>query len=1439
VTGATFTGGLLGMSVAGVVDNCFCDTLAAGQTPGYGEQGKSTAEMKTDTTFIHAGWQFMCGTADSTDHWGLDPGGVFNSGYPHLAWQTNGEPANRRPLPPAVGNGTSGNPYQIATIHHLYWIAKDPARWDKHYVQTADINAAATMDLCRGWQPPGINADTAFTGSYDGQGHVIDSLWVNRPLSDLLGLFGYCNANAAIHNLGVVNARIIGKNGVGVLAGMAEYATIGNCHAHGSVTGQQFIGGLIGGAGGAAVRNSYAAVSVQADTFCGGLLGFAAECTVSACYSSGHVNSNAADDGLVGISQECLFTSCFWDVETSGQDSSAGGMGRTTAEMKKLALYASAQWDFVTETMNGTDDTWDIDRTGTVNNGYPFLAWQNGDTLLLGPDNFTRSATAPAAGNGTSGDPYQIAGLENLYWLAASNANWDKHYIQTADINAIATLGWPDSGWAPIGNNVIKFSGMYNGQGHTIEGLSLRRTGTNHQGLFGYTATGAVLESVGVTLANITGSTNVGGLVGNAYEATVRNCYSTGRIAGTAAIGGLLGDAYSTVLTNSYSMAEATGSHQVGGLAGNGYSATISYCFSAGRVAGTSAVGGLLGGAYASTVDSCCWDIETSGQDTSAGGTGKTSAEMKLYETFSRAGWDFMLETANGSADIWGMDYYAHYNHGYPFLAWQTGHPLPRQSAMAPASGAGTEGDPYHIANLDNLYWIAVDPSRWDKHYIQVADINAWDTRYWPDRGWTPIGLNMDTAFTGTYHGQGHVIDSLFIHRAAADFQGLFGLTVGAHISNLGVTNTQITGQNGAGGLAGAVFGTGVSGCYTSGHVTAKAYSGGLAGGVFLCLIDNCYSLAIVTADTGAGGLAGGAETCTLNTCYSAGEVTGSVQVGGLLGYGSGAMANGCFWDRQTSGLDTSAGGTGITTSQMHTLAVLSCAQWDFETETINGTADHWDLDGSGVYNQGYPFLSWQNNGELFLGPGSFPQTAAVPESGDGTSNNPYQIAGLENLYWVAATSSNWDKHFIQTADIDAIATLGWGDTGWTPIGTAAVKFTGTYNGQGYAIDGLSLRRDGTDNQGLFGYTETGATIENLGLTFANIKGGDNVGALIGKSNNATIRACCSAGHVAGENNVGGLTGDLYSAALWNCYSRAEVAGINNTGGLTGNSYNSTIRNCYSAGPVAGETNAGGLVGDAYNSAVDSCFWDTLIAQQSASAGGAGTSTAAMQDPSTFFAAGWDPAVWYMDAGVNGGYPYLQWQDSTGTPVPVVLTAFTASVAGHDLRLAWRTVSETDNYGFEVQRLQLDQANAVWGAVGFVPGMGGGSRTYDYTFTDEDLPVGRYAYQLKQLDVRGAVTYSRQVEVTVAGTPVSIQIQRSFNAYQIPDGIRLMLLAGTPVTVDLYNAVGRRMQTRHYDRLSAGTHDVPLTLSKCPAGIYCYRISTTMGTRTGKLLRRK
>jgi hypothetical protein len=163
---------------------------------------------------------------------------------------------------------------------------------------------------------------------------------------------------------------------------------------------------------------------------------------------------------------------------------------------------------------------------------------------------------------------------------------------------------------------------------------------------------------------NVLGTGAIGGLVGANFSfGLISSCYSSGSVSGTRDVGGLVGANAEAYIANCYSSASASGDNCVGGLVGwNGgswFAGVIANCYSIGSVSGTKGyVGGLVGDSFygLGLVEASFWDIGTSGQLTSAGGTGKTTEEMKTKSTFTDAGWDFV--------EIWGIGE----NQTYPYL---------------------------------------------------------------------------------------------------------------------------------------------------------------------------------------------------------------------------------------------------------------------------------------------------------------------------------------------------------------------------------------------------------------------------------------------------------------------------------------------------------------------------------------------------------------------------------------------------------------------------------------------------------------------------------------------------------------------------------------------------------------------------------------------------
>ncbi|MHC4756641.1 MAG: GLUG motif-containing protein, partial [Planctomycetota bacterium] len=424
---------------------------------------------------------------------------------------------------------------------------------------------------------------------------------------------------------------VSGNYSVGGLAGHVNIL-ITNCYATGSVLGDERVGGLAGY--GNKITNCYAMGSVSGDKIVGGLVGYH-DAFITNCYSIGRVTGSTDVGGLVGHNSwrsRGIFNS-FWDTQTSGrynmcgsQDPEGAGCdntkGKTTAEMKMESTFFG-WW---------SGSVWTIDEGAD----YPRLALENIPGRII---------TNPYwVGSGTEEDPYLIytAGQLNIIGLVPSD--WDKNFRLLANIDLSEYTG---TAFNLIGRP-IAFSGVFDGNGHTISNFSYTSTDADNIGLFGrVSGENAHIKNLGLIDPNVDAGTgsNVGSLVGYMIRGgTITGCYvEGGSVSGNYNVGGLVGLLFETI-TNCYSTNTVSGNECVGGLVGLNRG-TVSNCYAVGSVTGTLDVGGLIGNKSflgTGTIAYSFWDIETSGQATSAGGTGKTTAEIQMKSTFTDAGWDFV-----------------------------------------------------------------------------------------------------------------------------------------------------------------------------------------------------------------------------------------------------------------------------------------------------------------------------------------------------------------------------------------------------------------------------------------------------------------------------------------------------------------------------------------------------------------------------------------------------------------------------------------------------------------------------------------------------------------------------------------------------------------------------------------------------------------------------
>ncbi len=214
-----------------------------------------------------------------------------------------------------------------------------------------------------------------------------------------------------------------------------------------------------------------------------------------------------------------------------------------------------------------------------------------------------------AGGTGTSGDPYQIATIQQLTFLQTStnaNTNYTNVYFRL-----MSNLDLGGNAWTPIGNSSSPFRGNFDGDSHTISGLFINTSG-NDVGLFGYMTNGSV-SNLGVTTSStgVKGNNNVGILLGSQNGGTITNCFVMGTVAGNDIIGGMVGNQASGTnsITQCFALVDATGSTNVNGVGGliGVLRGTLNNSYAWGELRNINTVGGLVGTASSNGVINACY----------------------------------------------------------------------------------------------------------------------------------------------------------------------------------------------------------------------------------------------------------------------------------------------------------------------------------------------------------------------------------------------------------------------------------------------------------------------------------------------------------------------------------------------------------------------------------------------------------------------------------------------------------------------------------------------------------------------------------------------------------------------------------------------------------------------------------------------------------------
>jgi hypothetical protein len=203
---------------------------------------------------------------------------------------------------------------------------------------------------------------------------------------------------------------------------------------------------------------------------------------------------------------------------------------------------------------------------------------------------------------------------------------------------------------------------------------------------------------------------------------------------------------------------------------------------------------------------------------------------------------------------------------------------------------------------------------------------------------------------------------------------------------------------------------------------------------------------------------------------------------------------------------------------------------------------------------------------------------------------------------------------------------------------------------------------------------------------------------------------------------------------------------------------------------------------------------------------------------------------------------------NASSPLPVELEHFSVSGSRLSALLNWRTASELDNYGFDVERRSASRPASTqagsrtpeaWTKIGFVQGYGTSNAPHAYVFDDAVPAPGSYAYRLRQIDRNGAFRYSSELNLTIGSAPAAFALGQNFpNPFNPTTAIRFSIpeeAAHELVTLKIYDMLGREVAALVNERKDAGTYSVQWNAAGMPSGTYFYRLRAGALNETKKL----
>ena len=771
-----------------------------------------------------------------------------------------------------IGIGSAEALQQLATL-----VNSGTSCSGKNIVLTADLDltsicAAQTVDGVGGWTAIGTE-DNNFQGNFNGNGHTISGLYINKSDTGYLGLFG-CVDDGTIENVGLEDVDITGFDKIGALVGGGSNVTISNSYATGSVEGSNsFIGGLVGNANCCTISNCHTSVDVTGNNnFTGGLAGLIGNLSVlSGCYATGSVSGRGATGGLVGRSSNSTISDSYAMGDISGT-SNVGGLIGYIEGTNTTFNYTYTNMLFAGEISGSVRVGSLVGAVYDTTDGINFATITISNvTVPTGSDiiGFEGKASGyvPYSSGQMEGWLSNVSDISEQYAYSASLEDGkltitphDGHYLRAMSSNLELVFGF-NSGYEETYSIEI-------GGGETVVAA-----GTNTMAELGLTQDGYIVNNAGNTITVQTTDT---------IDSVVTKIGSLGVTAsftdGTLTVGDAGDSNYITNISSNVSAALVINAGE-----GSSY-ASGTVTVSANMTLAELGMNGETG-----TIVTNQRTITVSATDTIADVINQiNAAEMPDWATSVRAN----AGTTGGVS----LDDLAEANNGFiqevvtiaPEITVVNAADLESALSTYTTIGIGSSEVLAELAKIVNGTdgYTANDCS--GKTIVLTTDLDistiCANNTVDGEGGWTAIGTESNI-FSGTFDGNGHTISGLYINKADQDYQGLFGIIVESEIKNVGLENVNITAATNTGALVGELWISNITNCYVNGTITGSNNIGGMIGYAIEGTITACNTDAtVVGSGNSVGGFLGCSADITITNCYAEGDVTGNNQTGGFLG---------------------------------------------------------------------------------------------------------------------------------------------------------------------------------------------------------------------------------------------------------------------------------------------------------------------------------------------------------------------------------------------------------------------------------------------------------------------------------------------------------------------------------------------------------------------------